>query len=73
MYGMPRSFLHIRSGNELIEDPERSVLPDVEAAREEALASARDILAASLEAGNVLDDQVIKIVDETASYVRRSH
>lgn len=64
MSGMPRFFLHIRDGDDLIEDPDGSVLPDVEAARAEALASARDILAGLLKAGRILNGQCIEIVDE---------
>lgn len=61
---MPRFFLHIRDGDSLIEDPDGSVFPDIEAARAEALASARDILAGHLKAGRILNGQCIEIVDE---------
>ena len=48
----------------MILDPDGSDLPDLEAARAEALAGARDILAEKLRTGKVLDGQRIEIVDE---------
>jgi len=45
---MPRFFLHIDNGTQRIEDEEGSELPNVEAAREEALGSARQLWAAAI-------------------------
>jgi len=45
---MPRFFLHIDDGTQRIEDEEGSELPDLEAAREEALGSARQLWAAAI-------------------------
>ena len=42
---MPHDDLRIRDGDVLIADPDGSDLPDRDAARAEALAGARDILA----------------------------
>jgi Domain of unknown function (DUF6894) len=43
---MPHYYLHIRDGTELVEDPDGTDLPDLEAARQEALEGAREMLAA---------------------------
>ena len=61
---VPRFFLHIRDGDELLEDPDGSDHPDLETARAEAIAGARDLLAAQLKAGKPLDGQQIEICDE---------
>jgi hypothetical protein len=45
---MPRYFLHIEDGHQQIRDEEGSELPDLTAAREEALASARQLWAAAI-------------------------
>lgn len=64
---MPLYFLHIRDGVHLIEDPDGSDLPNVEAAYSEAVANARDILASKVRAGEVVDGQVIEITDENGT------
>jgi predicted O-methyltransferase YrrM len=60
---MPRYFLHIRDGDELIPDEEGSDLPDLDAAREEAIQGARDILAEKIRTGDPLDGEKIEICD----------
>ncbi|MDQ0840150.1 DUF6894 family protein [Sphingomonas faeni] len=45
---MPRFFLHIDDGAQRIEDEEGSDLPDLAAAREEALSAARQLWAAAI-------------------------
>ena len=45
---MPRFFLHIDDGTQRIEDDEGSELPDLSAAREEALGAARQLWAAAI-------------------------
>jgi len=45
---MPRFFLHIEDGTQRIEDEEGSELPDLAAARQEALKAARQLWAASI-------------------------
>jgi hypothetical protein len=45
---MPRFFLHIDDGTQRIEDEEGSELPDLAAAREEALVAARQLWAAAI-------------------------
>jgi hypothetical protein len=61
---VPRYYLHIRSGDELIVDEEGSDLPDLEAAREETLLGARDMLVENFRAGEALDGDVVEITDE---------
>ncbi len=64
---MPRFFLHLRSRVGLIEDIEGSEHTDFEAARAEALASARELLAAQIKT-NQLDDSVqLEVYDECGS------
>jgi len=63
---MPRYYRHIRQGDLLIEDPEGIDLPDLAAARAEALEGIRDILAEAIRQGR--DDwleQAIVIADGT--------
>lgn len=50
---MPRFFIHLRNHNALIEDPEGCDLPDFEAAWDEALAVARELLAEGLDSGQL--------------------
>ena len=64
---MPRFFLHVRDGDRLIEDPDGVDLPTLEAAREEALQAARDLVAARLRAGEVVDGQKFEIADESGA------
>ena len=45
---MARFYFHVRTGDDLTEDPDGVELPDLAAAREEALRSAKDILAESI-------------------------
>ena len=61
---MARFFLHVRDGATLIEDLEGSDLPDLFAARVEALACARDLLAERIRAGQIVDGQRFEINDE---------
>ncbi|MCJ2010772.1 DUF6894 family protein [Methylobacterium sp. J-092] len=61
---MPRFYLHLRDGDDIIEDPDGSDLVDVEAAKEEARASARYLLADRVRQGKIIDGQRFDIVDE---------
>lgn len=62
---MPRFYLHIRDADRFLEDPDGSELPDLTAARAEAIVSARHLLADRVRAGEVLTDQSFEITDET--------
>jgi hypothetical protein len=61
---MPRFFFHIIDGDRIIEDPEGTELEDLDAARVEALHSARQLLAERLKAGDLVDGQVFEIRNE---------
>jgi hypothetical protein len=58
---MTQYFFHIRDGDALIEDPDGEDYQSVEEARSEAILSARDLLAARLKSGEILDGQTIEI------------
>lgn len=64
---MPHYYLHIRDGDEQIEDPEGSDLPNLDAARAEALAGARTILAEKVKAGELINGQRFEITDEAGT------
>lgn len=64
---MPRYYLHIREGDRLVEDPDGSDLPDIEAARAEALEGARNILAAKVKAGELIGGQRFEITNEVGT------
>ncbi|HST95450.1 MAG TPA: hypothetical protein VLJ78_11810 [Microvirga sp.] len=58
---MPRYFFNIRDGYDLDEDDEGIELPDVEAARAEALATVEELRDQLADAGNI----ELEITDET--------
>ena|SRR5688500_18276661 len=60
--GMPRFFFHIRDGATL-DDPDGMFLPDVRAARLEAVRSARDIMADDLRRGRIHLSSWIEVTD----------
>jgi hypothetical protein len=60
---MPRFYLHLHDGKGRIEDPEGSDLPDLAAAREEALASARQLWAAAIIAQDDLTSHRFEVTD----------
>ena len=60
---MPRFFFHLRDRVGLIEDLEGSEWPDFKAARSEALASARELLAAQLKANQTDGVEQLEICD----------
>ena len=62
-------FFHIHDGTSIIEDFDGTDLPDLTAARVEALASARDLLADRVRAGQVVDGQHFEITDESGAIV----
>jgi hypothetical protein len=66
---MPRFYFHVREGAELSRDAEGQILPDVEAARREAIAANREILGEKLLHGGSLDTRTIEIADETGHVV----
>ena len=48
---MPRFYLHVCNGNGFVQDEEGQELPDLEAARAEAIRSARSIMASDVQRG----------------------
>ncbi|GLS47061.1 hypothetical protein GCM10007884_50630 [Methylobacterium brachythecii] len=64
---MPIYFLHLRRGNELIEDFDGSLLPDLDAAKAEAFAAAREMLAERVKAGKLLNGETFEITDDTGT------
>lgn len=58
---MARYFFHIRDGDTLIEDTEGIDVPDLEAAREEAVEAAREIVAERALEGKASEGQVFEI------------
>ncbi|CAA9262451.1 MAG: hypothetical protein AVDCRST_MAG27-2591 [uncultured Craurococcus sp.] len=60
---MPRFFFHMRDEDWLVEDPEGSELPDLEAARAKAAEVALDYLVGRLRAGEALDFERVEIWD----------
>jgi nucleoid-associated protein YgaU len=66
---MPRYFFHLREGDRVLPDHDGSELPNLEAARAEAIQSARELLAAKLKAGEVVDGQAFEIADESGEVV----
>ena len=66
---MPCYFFHIRVADDLIRDQEGITLSDLDAAHEEAITSARQILSDKLLAGEVLNGQRFEITDEWGQVV----
>ena len=60
---MGRFYFHLRSGKKVIADEEGSDLPDVAAARLEALAAARYILADAIRSGTENIPEAFVIAD----------
>jgi hypothetical protein len=66
---MPRFFFHVREGTELSRDAEGQELPDVAAARREAISSNREMLGERLLHGGSLNQRQIEIADEAGQVV----
>ena len=60
---MTMYYFHLRDGRQYVPDETGMDLPDIEAARVEAVQGARDILADQLRAGEALDGQAIEIAN----------
>jgi hypothetical protein len=61
---MPRFFVNVRDGDYLTRDVEGIEVADLEAARVDALAAAREILAEAIKAGRGQDNRQYEITDE---------
>jgi hypothetical protein len=62
-FRMPRFFLHIRDGQDLIKDLEGSDLPDIRAAREEAEAAILEMLADRIKGRPFPAQPIIEVYD----------
>ncbi len=65
---MARFYFHIRKGEALLEDDEGLDLPDLNAAREQALLSAREVVADAVKFGRPAPDCFV-ITDESGHEV----
>jgi hypothetical protein len=61
---MPRYFFHVVAGQEKVSDLEGSDLPDLDAARAEALEDARSHMSNAILAGWDISDRAVEIRDE---------
>lgn len=59
-----RYFLHIRSHDGVVRDLEGAEYSDLEAARQDAIKSARELLSEMLRRGEVVNGRTIEICDE---------
>jgi hypothetical protein len=60
---MARFYFHTRRGDEIAKDCEGSKLPDLAAARKEALATAREIVADAVKSGKDRTPDTLLIAD----------
>jgi hypothetical protein len=67
---VPRFFFNLHDGVH-VPDSEGVVLPDLEAARKEALRGARDIMASDVKQGILSLDEFIVVIDEQGREVHR--
>ena len=61
---MRRFYFHLRAGDELVPDEEGIDLPDLSAARREAIAAARELLAEAIKDGKPNVPEAFVIADE---------
>jgi uncharacterized protein DUF6894 len=61
---MTRYFFHLRTDRQLAEDEEGLELPDLDAAREEANASAREMLAEAIKMGHDEAPDAVLVFDD---------
>ena len=61
---MPKYYFHIRDGQDLAPDPEGAEFESLEAARVEAINSARELVAQRILRGDVVDGQAFELTSE---------
>jgi hypothetical protein len=66
---MARFYFHLQDADELHTDPEGTDLPDVDAAKREALLAARDILSDAIKTGKSKVPEAFVIADEAGRKV----
>jgi hypothetical protein len=67
---MSTFYFHVRDGDDFIEDLDGVDLPDINAAYDEAIMAAREMIAERVLSGQVIDGQVFEITDEHGRLVR---
>ena len=70
LIGMARYYFHICNGTGFVQDEEGLELPDIEAARAEAIRSARSIMASDVQRGMLDLSSFIEIEDENRQLVQ---
>jgi hypothetical protein len=66
---MPHYYFHVREGSEISRDSEGQDLPNLEAARREAVNVSREILGEKLLHGGSINHRSVEIADETGHVV----
>ncbi|MFZ0850023.1 MAG: hypothetical protein WAO08_12560 [Hyphomicrobiaceae bacterium] len=66
---MPRYFFHVDDGQDVMHDDEGIDLPDLDAVREEATESAREIMSQSVLAGGPPNGKKFVVTDEAGIVV----
>jgi hypothetical protein len=67
---MPRYFLHVKTGPDLLRDPDGQEFDDLTAARQEAIEAARDLMAECLRSGRPLNlGREMVLADENGDVV----
>jgi hypothetical protein len=61
---MRKFFIHVKAGDEVFPDEEGIHLPSVDAAKQEALKCARELLANAIRAARATVPDAVKIADE---------
>lgn len=61
---MPRYYFHVRCNGALEKDPEGAELPSLDAAHDEAIQAAREIIAEKVLSDDVIDGQSFEITAE---------
>lgn len=62
---MPRYFFHYHIGQDRVQDLDGSVLPDLAAARAEAVQNARDLMSEAVRRGFDISHRTYQICDES--------
>src|SRR3954449_2888853 len=68
---MPRFYLDVLNGSQVLEDPDGQAFADLDAAMSEAVASARDLVAHGLLRNEDLSDRCVLIRDDAGGTVAR--
>jgi hypothetical protein len=68
---LPTFYFHLREGEKLEKDLEGTEFDSAERAYEEAVMAAREIMAAKVASGEVVDGQVFEVTDQTGMILYR--